>query len=49
MKKDSANGKSKASKPPAKIKVKNKFFADLNIEIDEQTVNEKKEDKNLIE
>lgn len=42
MKKAATNGKSKAPKPPAKIKVKNKFFADLNIEINEQVVEEKK-------
>jgi hypothetical protein len=33
MKKATKNGKSKPPKPPAKIKVKNKFFADLKIEI----------------
>ncbi len=41
MKKAAANVKSKAPKPPVKIKVKNKFFADLNIEINEQAVEEK--------
>jgi hypothetical protein len=41
MKKAAANSKSKPTKPPAKIKVKNKFFTDLNIEISEPVQKDK--------
>ncbi len=48
MKKASKKGKNSTPKPPPKIKVKNKFFADINIEIHKNAEDSPDQDKNII-